>query len=402
MKKELLLANILLLNIVLGVSLVTSLLSVYLNQIGISLANIGFIFAFGAILAGFLRLPIGACVDYLGRRNFIILGALGYPIFAIGIALSKTTLHFIGFDIVLELFGAIFWTAFSAHYFDILSKGKEGVEMANRTAMQYTAVAAAPFLAGLIADRLGFTNLFYIGALISAVGVPIAAATIKDHSKNKGLICLTDFGKEYKQIMKIKGLKTLFAVLFMNNFTWTFWAIYMPIFLDQKGFSFTQIGLILSATLGAGALIQYPLGKAIDKLPAKYILIPGFGLIFLGSLVFFSLSNYFSYLAGRVVAGLGWDLSYWPAYGVFARITPKKEYGGAWAVLMAGMAWAYGIAALVGGFLTENYGIEKVLYISGVLALLTGLALISSKVLSQKGRKHLKSHQIMNHRGHSK
>ena len=394
LRREVVFANVLLLNIVLGIGLVTSLLSVYLTQIGISLVNVGFIFAFGAILAGFLRLPIGAAVDCYGRKIFVVFGALGFPLFAIGVTLAKTVPQFIGLDILLEIFAAICWTAFSAHYFDLLSKGKEGIEIAQRNVVYYSATAAAPILAGLIADRLGFINLFYIGALISAIGIPIAMASLRDHNNNKRARCF-DFEGEYKDVLKIRGFKTIFFVIIMNNITWTFWAIYMPIFLDKLGYSFSQIGSVITATLVVGALVQIPMGKLIDKYPAKWILIPGFGLVFLGSLLFFSLRNYLSYLIGRVVDGLGWDFSYWPAVGIFAKVTPKKEHGAGWAALMAGVAISYVVTALIGGFLTNKFGIEKILLASAFLSLLTGIAIISSKVLAEKGRGHLKRHHML-------
>jgi len=167
--------------------------------------------------------------------------------------------------------------------------------------------------------------------------------------------------------------------------------------LNRQGYSFSEIGLIITVMWVVGALIQIPMGKAIDKLPAKQLLIPGFGLVFLGSLIFFSLRNYFVYMIGRTVAGLGWDLSYWPAVGLFARVTPRKEHGAAWAALMAGIAISYGVGALIGGFLTDNFGIETVLYASAFVSLLSGLALIPSKFLSRKGQQHLKRHHVVHH-----
>ena len=400
-RKELIFANLLLLNVILGINLVTSLLPVYLNTINISLGSIGIIFAVGAILAGFLRIPIGVCVDYLGRRKFVLLGAIGYPIFAIGAALSKTTLHFIGLDIILELFGAIFWTAFSAYYFDILRKGREGIEIAERNIVMYAGTAVAPFIAGIIAENLGFTNLFYIGAIISALAIPIAAKKIKDHNKSNGYFAVKSIKDEYKDILKIKGFKIIFAVMFMNNITWTFWAIYMPIFLERNGFSFSQIGLLLSITIIIGAILQIPMGRAIDKFPVKYLLIPGFALVFVGNLIFFSLRNWGSYLIGRSIAGLGWDASYRPAVGLFAKVTPKKEHGAGWGALMAGVSISYGVGALAGGFLTENLGIERVLYYSALASLISGVVFMFSKFLSQKGQKYYDKHHIVhisNHR----
>lgn len=402
LRRDLVVVNILLINIVLGAGLTTSLLSVYFDKMGISLTNVGIIFAFGAIIAGFLRLPIGCAVDCFGKKGFVILGAIGYPLFAVGIALARTVPQFIGLDIMLEMFGAIFWTAFSAHYFDLLSRGNEGIEIAQKNVIHYSAAAAAPFLAGMIADRLGFANLFYIGALIAAIGIPIAVLSIKDHAKCKTCFSFKDLEQEYKDVFKIKGFKTILGVLLINNITWSFWAIYMPIYLANKGFNFSEIGLVITAIWVSTALIQIPIGKAIDKFPAKWILIPGFGLVFLGSILFFQFRNFAMYLVGRCISSIGWDMSYWPAVGIFAKNTPKREHGAGWAALTAAIAVSYGAAALVGGFLTDRFGIELVLYVSAFASFLFGIALITNKVLADKGTKHHKRHQIMMHHVNSK
>ena len=260
----------------------------------------------------------------------------------------------------------------------------------------------APLLAGLIADRFGFTNLFYIAALIAAIGIPIAVASIKDHVKCKPCFSFSRIGEEYREVFRIKGYKTIFFVVLMNNITWAFWAIYMPIFLANKGFSFADIGLIITAIWVTTALIQIPLGRAIDKFPVKWILIPGFGLVFLGGIMFFAVQNFYGYLVGRCVASIGWDTSYWPAVGLFAKVTPKREHGAGWAALTAIVAISYGMAAIIGGFLTERFGLEIVLFASAFLSFIVGLTLISSKVLADKGTKFHKRHHVMMHTAYSK
>lgn len=394
LKKDLVIANLFLLNIIFGISLITSLLSVYLNKIGISLTNVGLILAFGAILAGFLRLPIGYAVDRYGKKKFIILGAFGFPLFAIGLTIAKTVPHFIGLDILLEIFGAVCWTAFSAYYFDLLSKGREGAELSQRNIGYYLATAAAPFTAGLIADNFGFANLFYTGALICMSAILIAAVYIKSDG-HRQFIKFKKLEDEYTDILKIKGFRASLFVMFMNNFTWTFWVIYMPIYLNNHGYSFSQIGFIITVMWIVGAFMQIPLGKAIDKFPVKWLLIPGFGLVFLGGLIFFSLKQYITYIIGRAVSGIGWDLSYWPAVGLFAKSTPKKEHGAAWAALTAAMAIAYGIGSITGGFLTDRFGIEKILYFAMFLALASGIIVIFSKTLAGKGQKFYRRHHIL-------
>jgi MFS family permease len=395
MRDDYIKANAVLFLTTLGYGITTAFLSVYLADRGISLLGIGLVFAIGAIVAGLLRVPIGIVVDCLGRKKFLILGAIGYPIFAIGLIYASTVGHYIILNLFIQFFGAIFWTAFTAHFFDIMSQGKEGTDMAGRNIVLYSASAAAPILAGIIATKFGFANLFAIGAAIAASAI-FVALTIKDFN-HKQQLCYRSLQTEYNCILKIKGLALIATIIFLVDFTFVFWGIFMPIWLQQQGISLEAIGLILTINLIIGVLIQIPLGKAIDKLPVRKVLIPGFFLFWLGGMVFFSLRNYISYLAGRVMLGIGSDASYWPAVGMFAKLTPKADHGGAVALIFGLSTALSGVGALIGGILTTQFGIPKVLWAVSFIPLIVAISLFWSETLKKKGTQFHKAHHHIAH-----
>ena len=399
MKKQFVLAVAMMFNVVFGASLAVSLLSLYLNRTGISLASIGTIFAVGAFSAAILRLAIGVLTDKFVRKKFILAGIIGYIAFALGLVAASETAHFAALNLLMEFSAAIFWTAFSAYFFDIIRKGNEGVQIGTKNVIAYASSALAPVLAGIIAKSMGFNYLFLISAGIIGTSL-LFVNSVKETAHVKGSVSITDFKKEYDDIIHIKGFKTIFAVIFLANFVWTFWYIYMPIYLDNAGMPLEKIGLILTAMGGIAAVMQHPMGKFIDIKPAKWILIPGFFAFWLGGMVFFAFQNFYGYLAGRTILGVAADASWWPAIGIFARITPKKEHGGGWALLMSGAAVAYGLAALIGGWLTQYFTIELILKGSGFLSLAIGILMFKNKFLETKGTAELKKHHIMhlNHR----
>ncbi len=395
MRNDYLKANAVLFLITLGYGITTALLSVYFVERGISLTGIGLIFAIGAITAGIFRVPIGALIDCWGRKKFLIIGAFGYPIFAIGLIYANTTEHFILLKLLVDFFGAVFWTAFSAHFFDIMSKGREGMAMAGRNIVIYSANAFTPVIAGILATKLGFTNLFAIGAAISASAILIALTIVDlNHSKK---LCYSMLRGEYDCILKIKGLGLIAAIIFVVDFTFAFWGIFMPIYLLQQGISLEAIGAILTANIIICALIQIPLGKATDKLQIRWIMIPGFFLFWLGGMIFFSLRNYTSYLAGRIALGTGSDVSYWPAVGMLAKLTPKADHGGAVALIFGSATVVSGIGALLCGILTAKYGIPKVLWAVSFLPLIVAVSLFWSETIKKKGTQFHKEHH---HRAH--
>ena len=397
--KKFLLAIVLMFNISFGVTLTTSLFSLYLDKVGISLAGIGLIFAIGALIASIVRLIVGACTDHMGRKKFIIVGAIGYVVFIISIIFSQTTSQFATVNLLAELSGALFWTATNAYFFDILRRGKEGIEMGTRNTALYASSALAPLIGGLVVKNFGFNFLFIASGLIVFAGL-LLALTLKETITKTSRVGLREFEKEYRDIFKIKGFKTVTSIIFISNFIWTFWYIYMPIYLSNLGMSIDKIGLILTVMLGAGAVLQKPMGRLIDSKPAKYILIPGFFLIWLGGFFFFAFKNFASYMIGRAILGVGVDASYWPAIGVCAKLTKKRSHGGSWALMTTGAAIAYGIAALAGGFLTQAFGIAHVLMGASAVALIVAILIIPNKFLAKKGTSKYGKHQFVHLQNH--
>jgi len=400
MKDGYLRANAILLLSSLGSGLTGALLSIYLADRGIGLASIGLIFAVGPILAGLFRIPFGYVVDCLGRKKFILIGATGAPLFAIGLIFASQTQHFMLLNIMVTLLSAIFWTAFSAHLFDVISKGKEGLGLAGRNVTLFAASALAPILAGFIANKYGFTKLFMIGAAIAASAI-LLILTIKDDATCQRM-SFKAIKKEYKHILKIKDMKAIAAVIFAVDFIFVFWSIFIPIWLQQNGLSLEAIGAILSINMVVGAALQIPIGKAIDKHPARDVLIPGFLLFWIGGFLFFAFESFFSYLAARIVLGIGSDAAYWPAVSVLAKVTPKKEHGGVVALIFGISTVISGIAALIGGFLTDKFGIAPVLIGVAGLPLLVAIGIAASNSLKKPGttkhkRHHFRHYRVNNH-----
>jgi len=390
-------ANAILFLVTMGFGLTSALLSIYLSEQGISLANIGLIFAVGLLVAGFLRVPLGVLSDCIGRKWLMIFGLLAYPLFSIGIIYSTLVAHYILLDLMLEIMGAIFWTGHSAYLFDAFAKGREGAGLSGRNVVSYLTGAVAPILAGVIATSVGFSKLFMISATISSLAI-LVALTVKDHNAKKRL-CMPVMRQEFRALNRIKHFGWIVFIIAMVDFIMVFWAIFMPIWLLQQGIGLKAIGAILSANIFVGALIQVPLGKAIDKYHVKWIIIPGFLFMWVGSILFFTFQNYLSYAVNRIILGISSDAASWPAVGLLAKFTPTAEHGAATALAFGLATVGRGLASLIGGQLTSAFGIPLVLMGAGFLALFAALALMASGKGKKKGTSVHKLHhwKFINH-----
>jgi len=171
----------------------------------------------------------------------------------------------------------------------------------------------------------------------------------------------------------------------------------MPIWLLQQGISLEAIGFILTANLIVGAILQIPLGKAIDKMPVRNILIPGFLMFWLGGALFFVFKNYLAYMINRIILGAGSDLAYWPAVGMLAKLTPKVNNGGVVALIFGLSVALKGVGALISGMLTEAFGIPAVLTAISFISLGAAIAIVPIKLLRNKGTQFHKAHHHVGH-----
>jgi len=389
-------------NVALSFGLVSSFLPIYLNQQGISLLNIGLIFAFGAMIAGIFRFPIGKVTDKIGRRPIMLLGAIGYPVFALGIILSNTTADFISIKLLIEIFGALFWTGFWAYVYDMLHKGHEGRELAwSKIIMFGLSGALAPFIGGYIIALYGFTPLFYLAALVGLINIIFIWMIVKDCKRTlQPLETIKKFEHElvdeYKHIINIKKFRVYLSIGILHNIVWAIWYVYMPIYLMNEGMAIQQIGIMISLLYVSYMITMYPLGKLIDKFPSKYLIIPGFLLMWLAGYSFLMFKDFAKLTLSRVAMGFGLDLTWEPMAARLTHITSKQQHGSTIGLFKAINAVAIGLTTVAAGYLSGIFGIKEVLWGASSLSLVIGLALIFvHNGLMQKGKAILHKHHVI-------
>ncbi len=371
----------------LGNGLALSFLSVYLSSINISFTNIGMIYAVGAVMGGFVHIPLGNWLDRHGRKAMLLLGILGYGAYSFGLVLATQTAHFIFLGILLELVGAIFWTALYAHMFDLMSYEHVGEQLGKRNAIIFAIGAFAPFIAGFLITQIGYINLFYLSAAICLAGLPLALFTITDAKVKK---TKDNMLEEYQELSKVKGFNAILALLFVHTLIWGIWYIYMPIYLASQGMTTSLIGLIIFGYWMVSAATQYHMGKLMDRVPAKWIIVPAFLLIWLGGFLFTRISGFISALINRSVMSFGFDAGWWPAITELSRILPKQFHGAGFSLQAGAAAVAFAVASVVGGIFADAYGILPVLVVSSWVALIVALVIAPTKHFEE----------ILNHHTH--
>jgi len=135
----------------------------------------------------------------------------------------------------------------------------------------------------------------------------------------------------------------------------------------------------------------------IDKMPTKYLIIPGFFLIWVSGYIFVASKNYVALLISRCSMGLGMSMTWDPMVARLSHLTPKEEHGAATGIFRAGNAIASGLVSIASGYLAIMFGVKNLLWGSAGFALICGLVLLFvHKEIIYKGKALAQKHHFSN------
>lgn len=172
-------------------------------------------------------------------------------------------------------------------------------------------------------------------------------------------------------------LKVIGVIALVHGISHFFHLILTPIFpwlVEDFGFSYSQLGLLMTAFFVVSGLGQSAAGFLVDRIGAVPVLFGALGLFALGALVLASSQSYGMFLLGMAIAGLG-NAPFHPIdFSILNSRVRQRLLGRAYAVhgMSGSLGWAIAPAFLVG--LTSLWGWRFALVGAAVLAL-AGLAI---------------------------
>jgi DHA1 family tetracycline resistance protein-like MFS transporter len=229
-----------------------------------------------------LTSPIwGACSDRWGRRKLLMLSLtitfVGYGMGLVGLTLNSLSLLFVSRALVGGALGGNMSILIQATIAD-LSREEQKVKNFGLYSMALAiGFMVGPFLTAF-SSFWGYLLPFALACLINAVNVILVCLLFEETlTTTSAKVSWSKVFKTFKQPFTLKGLKTVFLCSFLQDFGWTYFFEFVPIFLmAQFAFSQKELGLFFGAygaflALSTGILIR-PLVK---RLKAKALFCGG-------------------------------------------------------------------------------------------------------------------------------
>lgn len=230
-------------------------------------------------------------------------------------------------------------------------------------------------LSGVIAARLGYTAVFFVGA--AALGfavllsfmmprrVPVAATPA---SRGNTLA-------EVRSLVTRRALVPAYASIFAQYFTVGGVVTLLPLHVETLGMGPLEMGLLLAAFSVLFVITQFPGGAMSDRVGRRLPIVAGLACVTVSLAVLPSLLSFAGLVAIMAVYGLGYGLVFPSISALIADHTSADERGLATGLFHALLTAGVAIGAPLMGWVGGRAGTDVALIMTPVPALLA-LALV--------------------------
>lgn len=163
---------------------------------------------------------------------------------------------------------------------------------------------------------------------------------------------------------------------------WIYRTVLTPIFPEIQqtigAHSNAEMGLIASFYFFAYTGMQIPAGILVDKFGKKVVLIPGFCLFIIATLLIGNATSLSMVYAGSLLAGIGCGSYYGSAYSLSSENIPLERRGLATAVINSGSALGMAIGLIASSLLVKSFNMNWQI----MLFIITGLLVVMTLVFA--------------------
>ncbi len=313
-----------------------SMLSLYLVDLGASVAQVGLVFTLASLVPTGLQILGGWLSDTVGRLRIIAIGSTisvsGWLIFflapswewvLVGLCLDYVSNSVVG-------------PSFSAYIADQSPEEERGRVFGLAKSIFMIVTVVGPALGGFLAYRFGFRSMMLVAFILfaAATGMRIWMGTAERFAPAK-----------QAQKPTMARLRTqmgaMFALLFAGGILTWIWVTdaigdtafnligqLYPIYLAEiGGLNVQQIGWLNAAWGAATILASFLAGWAVDRISERRVIIGGFLVETLGLVVLLQARDFPAFLLAMATFGLGVGCLM-PAYdSLISKVVPEERRG---------------------------------------------------------------------------
>lgn len=359
-------------------------LPLYVQYVGGTKQQIGFVmgaFAIGLLLS---RAQLGKIADSRGRKQVLILGASVAAIAPLGYLLAQS----IPLLLLIRAFHGIsiaaFTTAYSALVTDLSPPGKRGELIGYMSLVSPIGLAFGPAIGGFVQAWVGYTPLFAMSATFAATAVfftcKIAEPNFADLTKSDSLSEAKN-SQKYWQMLWNPRVRIPALVLLVVGLVFGTLSTFMPLFIQETKANLNP-GLFYSTAAIASFGMRVVTGRASDKYGRGLFISGGLICYILSMLLLYFANNSGAFLISALVEGCAGGTVMPMMVTLMSDRCEPHERGRLFSLCIGGFDLGLAMAGPTLGFVAEQVGYRNMF---GFAAALAGLALLIFITQSSKG-----------------
>ncbi len=154
-----------------GLGMFITFIPLHASDQGVSVGQIGVIFATQAVVNALCRIPFGYLSDWVSdRKNLVLTGLFGYSVSIAGLGVSTSLRMFIFSAFLMGISMGVAFTAVGALIAEVVPADSRGLAMGGYNTCIYVGIMLCALIMGMITRDYGFRTGFLITAVISAAG----------------------------------------------------------------------------------------------------------------------------------------------------------------------------------------------------------------------------------------
>ncbi len=372
-----------------------ALIPLYLDQLGASITEIGFVFTILSVVSLVLQVFGGWISDSIGRLKAVAIGSVG-GVISFFMIVAAPSWEWLILALAVNRFPyALVGPSFGAFIAENSTDETRGrVYGITDMIYQITGIVGPP-LGGLIVAQYSYRMMFLVSAILYTIAAGLriwmALTMTSTQATESKELSWRSFGSSVKTLVSMiagGGVVTwIFLTDGVRDAAFSLSREIEPLYLEQIGGLNTQeIGLIWS--IFSISMLTTPLisGRLSDKYGERVPISSGFFLIFLAFCVFLAADSFYTFALVWVIFGLGVGLLS-PAYSsLISKVIPHDKLGAFHGLFYGSMGLLALPAPYLGTLMWEKISPQSPWIVAAAFALLTIIPIWFKFIVPENGK----------------
>jgi MFS family permease len=358
----------------LGLGIVSPLMSIFAEDLGATGVWLGAIFS-GYFLARALIMPfIGRLSDQWGKRKiFLALGLATLGFTSIGYILSRDVIQLMLARFLQGLGSGIVLPISLAYIGDITPDGKEGSYIGYINMARMAGWGSGPLVGGILMEWYGFEMPFLIMGALAFLALVIVLVLLPEKEVQEPSHTQPRPTLSYRTILNIPAIRGVVVFRVITAIGTGNLFSFFPLLADSLGIPPGDVGILLSSRVLIMSFLQGPFGILADRYDkTRLILLSGIGSAILMLLVP-STHTFWELLTLGIFIGLNWAILIPASTGLAAEYGREHGMASVMSTINVGMSIGMVIGPLTSGLIMDLFNIQAIFYYGGLMAILGSL-----------------------------